>query len=71
MIWGLPKDDLNYSLRWKKIKTLFTKSVIKSGIKFPKTKHNEYRLGNDDFGCTQLKIGWIMKIMLIIFITIH
>ncbi|MGM9455214.1 REP-associated tyrosine transposase [Legionella bozemanae] len=44
MIWELPKGDANYSLRWKKIKTLFSKSVHQSGFELSKTKHHEYRL---------------------------
>ena len=44
MIWELPKEDSNYSLRWKKIKTLFSKSIYKSGFELSKTRHNEYRL---------------------------
>lgn len=44
MIWELPQGDSNYSLRWKKIKALFAKSVHKSGVELSKTKHNEYHL---------------------------
>ena len=44
MIWELPSGDSNYSLRWKKIKTLFSKSIHKAGVELSKTKHNEYRL---------------------------
>ena len=44
MIWELPKNDSNYSERWKKIKALFSKLVHRSGFKLSKTKHNEYRL---------------------------
>jgi putative transposase len=44
MIWELPNGDSNYSLRWKKIKALFSKSINRSGFELPKTKHNEYRL---------------------------
>ena len=28
-IWKLPQDDANYSIRWKEIKRLFTKSYLK------------------------------------------
>ena len=42
MIWELPQEDSNYSERWKKIKVQFSKSVHKSGVELPKTKHNEY-----------------------------
>ena len=44
MIWELPIGDANYSLRWKKIKALFTKSIIKAGLELSRTKHNECRL---------------------------
>ena len=44
MIWQLPQGDSNYSQRWKKIKTLFSKSVHKSGLPLMKTKHNEFYL---------------------------
>jgi putative transposase len=44
IIWELPMGDSNYSQRWKKIKALFSKSIHKSGLELPKTKHNEYCL---------------------------
>lgn len=44
MIWQLPVDDSNYSLRWQKIKALFSKSVNRSTIKLSRTKHNELLL---------------------------
>ncbi|KTD25164.1 MULTISPECIES: REP-associated tyrosine transposase [Legionella] len=44
MIWELPKNDWNYSQRWKKIKAQFSRSVHKSGIALTKTRHNEYPL---------------------------
>ena len=44
MIWTLPKNDSNYSDRWKKIKALFSKSLIKSGVNLSKSRHNEYHL---------------------------
>lgn len=44
MIWELPQGDCNYSLRWKKIKAHFSKSLCQSGIILNKTKHHEYRL---------------------------
>jgi putative transposase len=44
MIWQLPPEDSNYSQRWKKIKTLFSKSLNKSHPSLMKTKHNEYCL---------------------------
>jgi putative transposase len=44
MIWELPRDDSDYSQRWKKIKAQFSKSVHKSGFALSKTKHKEYNL---------------------------
>ncbi|STX28479.1 Transposase and inactivated derivatives [Legionella beliardensis] len=44
MIWQLPIGDSDYSQRWKKIKTLFAKSLHKSGLPLIKTKHNEFCL---------------------------
>jgi len=44
MIWQLPEGDSNYSLRWEKIKTLFSKALYKTGIPLIKTKHDEYGL---------------------------
>lgn len=43
-LWELPEDDFNYSVRWQKIKTRFSKAIINSGIVLNKTKHNEYDL---------------------------
>ncbi|MFA5960273.1 MAG: transposase [Tatlockia sp.] len=44
MVWALPQNDSHYSLRWKKIKTLFSKSLARSGVPLSKTRHNEYTL---------------------------
>lgn len=44
MIWELFIGDSNYSERWKKIKTLFSKHMYRSGVKLYKTKHHEYHL---------------------------
>ncbi|HAU1150665.1 TPA: transposase [Legionella pneumophila] len=44
MIWQLPIGDADYSLRWKLIKALFSKSINKTGFQLSKTKYNEYRL---------------------------
>jgi len=43
-IWTLPEGDSDYPLRWKKIKTAFTKSVQKEGLILEKTRHGEARL---------------------------
>ncbi|MFI4918560.1 MAG: REP-associated tyrosine transposase, partial [Legionellales bacterium] len=44
IIWELPQEDSNYSLRWKKIKAHFSKAVCRTGVSVSKTKHNEYQL---------------------------
>ncbi|MFI4918706.1 MAG: REP-associated tyrosine transposase, partial [Legionellales bacterium] len=31
IIWELPQEDSNYSLRWKKIKAHFSKAVCRTG----------------------------------------
>ena len=44
MIWELPENDSDYSLRWKKIKASFSKSVSRSGVLLHKNRYNEYDL---------------------------
>lgn len=44
MIWELPQGDTNYSIRWKKIKAMFSMWVGKSGIRINKSIHNESQL---------------------------
>ncbi|MFC3908901.1 transposase [Legionella dresdenensis] len=41
MIWQLPPRDSNYSLRWQKIKTRFSKAVCKTEMPVFKSQHNE------------------------------
>ncbi len=43
-VWKLPEDDFNYSLRWHQIKSYFTKSLIKEGVKITKDHRGEYHL---------------------------
>ena len=43
-IWELPSDDENYSSRWRAIKSLFTRTLIKQGVKISKNKKGEYSL---------------------------
>nr|WP_082060301.1 transposase [Legionella hackeliae] len=43
-LWELPKNDSNYSLRWRLIKTYFSKSLINSGVLLSKNKRGEYSL---------------------------
>jgi putative transposase len=35
-IWTLPQHDTNYPTRWRLLKSLFTRKLIKSGIKIYK-----------------------------------
>jgi putative transposase len=44
VIWELPKNDSDYSLRWRLIKTHFSKEITKSGILLSKNNRNEYAL---------------------------
>ena len=43
-IWELPPRDDNFSLRWMKIKSYFTRSLIKRRISLDKNSRNEYNL---------------------------
>lgn len=43
-IWTLPRDDSDYSIRWRLIKTVFTQSLLKNGSKFHLTSKNEYQI---------------------------
>ncbi len=43
-IWELPPDDDNYSSRWRAIKSLFTRSLVKKGVELSKNKKGEYSL---------------------------
>ena len=49
LLWELPEDDFDFSIRLKKIKALFTKFLVSSGLRISKTKHDEYRLGQRRF----------------------
>jgi putative transposase len=42
-VWRLPEDDANYSLRWGKIKSYFTRGLQKLGYKLEKNNRNEYK----------------------------
>jgi putative transposase len=44
VIWELPPEDGNYSLRWREIKKGFSQALIKQGIKLQKNKNREYDL---------------------------
>ena len=43
-IWKLPKNDFDYPGRWKAIKSLFTRSIVKSGVPLVKSARGEYQL---------------------------
>ena len=43
-IWKLPDDDFDYPARWKAIKSLFTRSLVKSGVPLGKNTRGEYSL---------------------------
>jgi putative transposase len=43
-LWKLPTDDENYSVRWQKIKSLFTHEIIKCGVPLKKGRKDEYNL---------------------------
>ena len=43
-IWKLPYDDFDYPARWKAIKSLFTRSLVKSGAPLTKNTRGEYSL---------------------------
>ena len=41
-IWQLPEGDSNYSSRWRKIKSYFTRGLIKLGYPIEKNHRGEY-----------------------------
>ena len=43
-IWRLPEQDFDYPGRWKAIKSLFTRSLLKSGVALPRNTRGEYLL---------------------------
>jgi putative transposase len=43
-LWELPNKDVDYSLRWKKIKTYFSKSIKKQGVVLKQNKQGEHDL---------------------------
>jgi putative transposase len=43
-IWTLPECDMDYSGRWRSIKSQFTRSVVKAGEILVKDKRGEYNL---------------------------
>jgi putative transposase len=43
-LWKLPAGDADYSQRWRAIKSQFTRSLIKQGVKLQNNKKGEYFL---------------------------
>ena len=43
-IWKLPDGDSDYPARWKAIKSLFTRLLLKSGVNLEKNTRGEYLL---------------------------
>ena len=43
-IWTLPADDADYAERWRMIKSRFTKSLVKEGVKIGRNEKGEYDL---------------------------
>lgn len=54
-IWTLPENDANYSARWKAIKSIFTRLVIKEGVLLKKNKKGEYNLWQRRFWEHQIR----------------
>jgi putative transposase len=49
VIWQLPLEDYNYSLRWRLIKTRFTQELIKQNVLLGKNYRGEYDLWQKRF----------------------
>ncbi len=43
-IWRLPEDDVDYSMRWRLIKALFTRKLISAGVRLPVRTKSERRV---------------------------
>ena len=43
-IWELPEGDKNFSLRWRYIKSQFTKKLLKGSVNIAKNNRGEYAL---------------------------
>ena len=55
IILKLPEDDVNYSARWKAIKSKFTRLLIKKGVWLKKNKKGEYNLWQRRFWEHQIR----------------
>jgi putative transposase len=43
-IWKMPDGEKNYSLRWRKIKSYFTHSVVRSGLPISKNSRGDFNI---------------------------
>ena len=48
-IFTLPEGDVNYSSRWRLIKSLFTRQLIKKGVALTRNHRGEYNLWQKRF----------------------
>ena len=44
IVMTLPQDDADFSGRWKRIKSLFTRDVVARGLAYQRNRHGEYAL---------------------------
>lgn len=44
MIWTLPPDDADYAGRWRAIKSLFTRAMVKTNVTMARNRRGEYAL---------------------------
>jgi putative transposase len=48
-IWQLPRNDANYSLRWRKIKSCFTQGLLRFGYQLEKNARGECNIWQKRF----------------------
>jgi putative transposase len=48
-IWSLPDEDINYSVRWQLLKSLFTRKLRKSGVRLARNPKGEYNVWQKRF----------------------
>ena len=48
-VWQLPENDSNYSGRWRKIKSYFTRGLLRSGYSLEKNERGEYAVWQKRF----------------------
>ncbi|KTD25437.1 Transposase and inactivated derivatives [Legionella lansingensis] len=59
VIWELPKDDCNYSQRWRLIKTHFTQGLIQKGVTVRRNNRGEGNVWQIAFGSIVLEMTMI------------